>query len=414
MASLGLAACDEAADAPAQDSHAEAADKGGHEEHREGAAEEGGDSHEGHREEGHQEAGHQEEGHQKEAGPREVKLDAEAIERVGIQVASVDTGSLRDDVQATAAVEHDVNRIAHIAPMVEGQISEVRATLGDTVEAGQTLAVMRSVELGQARSAVQEARAALEVARQNFERQQKLVDKGIAAERSFIEAEGELKTAKARYQAARSGLSALGVVGGSGPTYPLKSHIDGTIIEQHASIGETKGPQDELFVVADQSEVWIVGQVAEKDAHLVRPGMTALVTLDAYPDRTWEGTVDWIASTVDQKTRLLPVRVELDNPKNQLKPGMFATIHLSAKDATRTVPLVPVDAVQQLGNRNVVFVPGDHDGEFRAQPVELGTESGGLVEVIEGLSAKSKIVSDGAFDVKAAMTAGGRSAAHHH
>lgn len=381
--------------------HAE--DEGGHEGHEEGehgghAEEEGG--HEGH--EGHGET------------PEKVELTKEAMKEVGVEVAPVEAGSLQDNVKATAAVKHDVNRVAHIAPMVEGQITDIRARLGEKVEAGQTLAVMRSVALGEARSAVNQARAALDVARQNYERQKKLVDKGIAAEKSFIEARGAFKQAEARYQAAHSSLRALGVGGGSGPTYPLKSHIDGTIIEQHASVGETKGPQDELFVVADQSEVWVIGQVSEQDAHAVRPGMQALVTLDAYPNQQWKGTVDWIGSTIDEKTRLLPIRVELQNPDDKLKPGMFGTVHLSAADAARKVALVPVDAVQQLEGKNIVFVPGDHEGEFRPKPVELGTESGGLVEVVSGLSPNAKVVTEGAFDVKAALTAGGRSAAHSH
>jgi cobalt-zinc-cadmium efflux system membrane fusion protein len=307
-----------------------------------GTHKEGG--HEGHKEGEHKEGGH--EGHGET--PDKVEMTKQAMEDVGVEVSPVEAGSLRDNVKATAVVKHDINRVAHITPMVEGQVTDIRAKLGEEVEAGKTLAVMRSVVLGQARSAVNEAEAALEVARQNFERQKKLVDKGIASERSFIEARGALKQAEARYDAARSGLRALGVSGGSGPTYPLRSQIDGTIIEQHASVGETKGPQDELFVVADQSKVWVIGQVSEQDAHAVRPGMQALVTLAAYPNQQWKGTVDWIASTVDQKTRLLPIRVELPNPDDKLKPGMFGTVQLSSTDAARKVPLVPVDAVQQL------------------------------------------------------------------
>lgn len=373
-----------------------------------GTHKEGG--HEGHKEGEHKEGGH--EGHGET--PDKVEMTKQAMEDVGVEVSPVEAGSLRDNVKATAVVKHDINRVAHITPMVEGQVTDIRAKLGEEVEAGKTLAVMRSVVLGQARSAVNEAEAALEVARQNFERQKKLVDKGIASERSFIEARGALKQAEARYDAARSGLRALGVSGGSGPTYPLRSQIDGTIIEQHASVGETKGPQDELFVVADQSKVWVIGQVSEQDAHAVRPGMQALVTLAAYPNQQWKGTVDWIASTVDQKTRLLPIRVELPNPDDKLKPGMFGTVQLSSTDAARKVPLVPVDAVQQLKGQSIVFVPGDHEGEFRPRPVELGTESGGLVEVVSGLSTDTNVVTEGAFDLKAALTAGGRSAAHSH
>ncbi|MGM0558136.1 MAG: efflux RND transporter periplasmic adaptor subunit [Myxococcota bacterium] len=345
---------------------------------------------------------------------RSVELSAGAIGNTRIETGEVAVGSLRDNVQATATVKHDISRVAHITPLVEGQITEISAALGEDVEEGQVLARMRSVALGEARSAVNEARARLEVTRENFQRQKKLRDKGIASERSFIEARGALDQARARYDAAGSRLRALGVSSGNGPTYPLKSHISGTIIEQHASLGETKGPQDELFVVADQTRVWVIGRVAEQDAHAVHTGMGAVVTLDAYPEKTWEGSIAWVASTIDKTTRRLPIRVELDNPEGHLKPGMFGTIRLSAADAKRTVPLVPIDAVQHLDGEQVVFIPGEHDGEFIAQRVQTGAESDGHVEVIDGLAKDAVIVTRGAFDVKAALTAQHRSAAHQH
>ncbi len=348
-----------------------------------------------------------------DATPGQVHLSSEAVKQAGIKVATANGGSLRDGVSATAMVEHDIDRLAHVSPLVAGQIVDIRASLGERVEKGQTLAVMRSVELGEARAAVQEARAAEDVARQNFEREQKLVEKGIASKRALLESQGTYEKAKARLQAAGARLRTLGVSGGSGPSYPLRSPFGATIIEQHASLGETKDPGQELFVVADQSKVWVIGQVAETDAYLVKPGMNALVTLDAYPGRTWKGTVDWIASTIDPKTRLLSVRVELDNPKNKVKPGMFGTVELSAADSKRNVALVPVDAVQDINGKKVVFVPGDETGAFAALPVQLGSESGGLVEVLHGLKPGAKLVTQGAFDLKATLTARGRSAGHH-
>jgi multidrug efflux pump subunit AcrA (membrane-fusion protein) len=84
-------------------------------------------------------------------------------------------------------------------------------------------------------------------------------------------------------------------------------------------------------------------------------------------------------------------------------------------EASEKVPLVPVDAVQTLGERQVVFVPGDTEGAFRPQPVELGSEAGGQVEIRKGLAPGAKVVIAGAFDLKAALAARrGGGAAHHH
>ncbi|MGM0577758.1 MAG: efflux RND transporter periplasmic adaptor subunit [Myxococcota bacterium] len=377
----------------------------------------GGDTHPGHEDEGRgahagEEVGEAHEAHGEALG--HVKLAPEALERAGVRVKPVETGSLRDDVEATATVKHDVSRVAHISPLVEGQVVEVPTSLGDEVEVGQVVAVMRSVALGKARAAVQEARARVDVARSNFRRQRRLRKAGIASERSLVEAKGALREAEAGLEGAAARLETLGVKGGEGATYPLRSRIAGTVIEQHATLGEAKGPRDALFVVADDSEVWVVGRVYEKDIPKIHEGMKALVTLRAYPDRVWRGEIGWVGRSVDPDTRALPIRVTLDNPDGELRPGMFANIQLTSDDAGHTHPLVPVDAVQRVGGEEVVFVPGEEEGVFVPRPVELGVESGGLVEILEGLEPGRPVVTAGAFDLKAALTASGRSAAHQH
>lgn len=343
-----------------------------------------------------------------------VELGADADVRDDLEVRPVELGDLRSRMRITAVVRHDINRVVHVTPLVEGQIDEIYATLGDDVERGEVLAVMRSVGLGEARSDVRQTESALEVKRQNYERLEDLADGGLVSERYFLEARGEFEQARARHRSAQARLDTLGVSRGTGPNYPLASQIDGTILEQHASVGETKTARDEVYVIADQSVVWVIGRVPESSAAAVRPGMVARVTLGAYPERSWEGTVDWIAQTIDEETRMLPIRVELDNPENLLKPGMFATIHLSADRSGRRIPVVPVGAVQTLRGHDIVFIPGEDDRAFRAVPVETGTEDGGRVEIVEGLSEDSSVVVEGAFELKAVLTAGIRDSSHQH
>lgn len=337
--------------------------------------------------------------------PSVVTLSADALARTEIRTVEMSRGNLKDTAFAPATVKHDVARVAHITPLAQGQIVELHATLGDEVEAGQALAVIRSVALGEARAVLSETKASREVARANFQRQKKLRREGIASEREFLEAKGALRKADARYQSAVAKLRTFGVRGGQGARYPLRSQIGGTIIEQHAALGETKGPGDALFVVADQSKLWVIGRVYERDVSKVQLGMKAQVRLDAYPDRTWKGAVDWMAGTVDEKTRALPVRVVLDNEKGLLKPGLFGTLVLSPASGPEAPILVPVDAVQELDGTDVVFVPGQKQGHFRAVEVELGAEAGRLVEITEGLEAGQKVVTKGAFDLEATLTA---------
>ncbi|MFB6262880.1 MAG: efflux RND transporter periplasmic adaptor subunit [Bradymonadaceae bacterium] len=358
---------------------------------------------------GHGSGKHESGGHE---GAKSVQLSKRAVERYGIQVETARGGNLAGRVSATAKVRHEPSRVARVTPLVRGQVSELKVTVGDTVEAGQTLAVIRSSKLGKARAAVEAAQAEVEVARADYQRVKKLHEKNVVSERKLLDARQKKKTAEAKLAQARSTLEAFGVSGGSGPFYPIEAGVEGRVIEQKATVGEVKGPKSTLFRVASNQPVWVIGQITESDIRKVEPGMQATVTVQAYPARQWKGTVDWVADTVDRDTRTLEVRVELSNDDGALRPGMFGAVHVKPEKGSKYA-VVPVGAVQQAHGQQVVFVPGEKDRHFRAQPVETGAERSGLVEIRNGLSAGDEFVTKGAFDLKATLTASSRSGGHH-
>jgi cobalt-zinc-cadmium efflux system membrane fusion protein len=383
---------------------------GGHDKKHGGDDEGHGGGHEGH-------VSSQDEGHGEHDGhdrSRTVELTEKAESRYELKVKQARGGSLVDRVSAPAKVKHSPDRKLHVTPLVKGRVSELHVTVGDRVEEGDPLAVMRSIELGRARAAVERATSDLEVARSNFERVEKLRADGIVSDRRFLEDKSEFESAKADLQAARSELETYGVGGGSGPHYTLTSEIDGRVIEQHVSAGEVKIPSEAMLMVADNSPVWVVGRVYERDIPKVERGMKATVTLASYPSRSWRGEVDWVADTVDEETRNLEVRVELPNEQGTLRPGMFGTVLLEA-DQTDEVAVVPVGAVQTVQDgRQVVFVPAGEPRHYRATPVETGEEGDGMVEIRSGLQPGDEFVTQGAFDLKATLTASSRSGGHHH
>lgn len=336
---------------------------------------------------------------------RSVRLSTEAQERIEVRVEQVRKGRMSAAVDAPAEIRHDHDRISHVSPLVEGEVTDVRVSLGDRVEAGDVLARMRSATLGDARAALAETQASLEVAEANFERNQKLRKRGIASERAFLEAKGAHKKARARHAAARARLQSLGVSGGEGPNYPLRSGIDGRVVERNVSRGETKRPGDEVFVIGDRSEVWVVGDVYESDIHRVEKGMAAVVTVEAHPGTSWEGTVDWIGEELDEESRVLPVRVVLENADGRLRPGMYGELQLMPETIDDPVPVVPVGAIQRIGKREVVFVPGDKPGSYRLQEVETGAEKSGLVDIRSGLEGADEVVTEGSFALKTALRA---------
>jgi cobalt-zinc-cadmium efflux system membrane fusion protein len=329
-----------------------------------------------------------------------VLLSQEALAASGIRTASVNAGRLNVALQVAAEVQLHPDRVAHVSSLVPGQLMSIEVTVGDEVRAGQRLGRMRSVDLGQARAALRRASAMRSVAAQNRERQETLRAEGISSERSLLEAQLAFDEAHAERQAAQSRLRVFGVRGGSGPDLTLQSPIDGVVVERHATRGENVSSEDTLFVVADLSSVWVMGRVYEQQVAQVRQGMSATLSLNAYPGRTWTGVVGFVGAMIDESTRTLPVRVEFENPDGMLRSGLFGSLELALGGDPVSAVVVPLDAVQEFENRRVVFVPGGQPGEFRAQDVTLGRQSADQIEILEGISAGERIVVAGAFILK--------------
>ena len=376
----------------------------GKEEHAEHAGEESHEG-EGHEGEGQEGEGHEGEGHEGEG--QEVHIAPEAVEKSGIAIGSAERRTLIGGVEVPAEVQMNPERTAHVAALVSGQISEVKAQLGDDVKKGQVLAMLRSTSLGEARGAIATARAGLELAQANYRRQQLLKSEGIGAEKAYLEALGELRKAQAELRAARERLGVYGGQSGSGATVAIKSPLDGVVVERHATVGEVVSPETAMFIVGDLSRVWVVGRVYEQDVAAAQVGAPAVVTLQAYPGRSWEGTITYVASALDADTRTLSIRVELDNPDGLLKPGLFGEIALSPPgEAGAEVIAVPEAAVQRVGDRSVVFIPGDEPGAFRPVDVEPGGTRGGMVAIRRGLEPGQKVVVAGAFTLRSELQRG--------
>lgn len=360
-------------------------------------------------------------GHSRDEAP-EADLDGDGLVRVseaGIARSEIRTEPVRLErlvggVDVPAEVQLNPNRTAHVTPMFAGQIAEVYVSLGDSVETSQALATMRSVALGETRSAVANARAELEVARANFVRQEELKREGIGSQRAYLEAQGDLRSAESDLGAATERLHVYGGRKGAGSKTTIRSPLSGTIIQRHATAGEVIAEGTALFMVSDLSRVWVVGRVYEQDIAAARVGAPALVSLQAYPGKVWNGEVSYVSHTLDPHTRTLDVRVELENAEGALKPGLFGRISLSpAGEIGDEVPVVPQDAVQRVGGQTLLFVATEEPGVFRPAEVTLGARASGRVEIRDGVDAGEQVVTSGAFILKSELL-GGRMAHDHH
>jgi len=339
--------------------------------------------------------------------PEQAQRAGIKIETVGERMSSDATGQ-----QTTGVVQANAYRETPVMSLVGGIVRSIGPELGQNVRKGQTIAVVSSNDLAEAQSKYLVAVAELDEHHKHHARTEKLVAIGAASREELEMATTKLKAAESEVANLRQRLLLLGLssqrVSGLRSTSQVSSEISlpapasGTVTSRTVNPGEVIEANKELLRVTDLSSVWVVAQVYEKDLGKIHIGSRASITTDAYPDRIFRGQVSYVDPRVDPQTRTAQARIELANPGQQLKIGMYVNVALATiGGAESTVPTVPLSAVQNLNNQQVVFVATNDPDVFAMRPVRLGPESNGFYPVLEGLTVGERIVSDGSFLLRA-------------
>lgn len=350
------------------------------------------------------------------AAPAEdtLTVPAESAARAGVRVEQVGEQLAPESAAqaATGVVQANAYRSSAVVSVVGGRVQSISAELGQEVRRGQTLAVVQSDELATAQARYLSAAAELEEHHKHHHRTAELVGIGAASREEFEQSTAMLKKSETEVASARQRLLVLGlspqrVAALKSPSQvssevALTAPVAGTVISRAANPGEVAEANKELLRVADLSTVWVLGQVYERDLARVRVGSGASVTSDAYPGRVYRGRVTYVDPQIEPATRTAQVRVELQNPGRLLKVGMYVGVAFGAEGtAERTAPTVPSSAVQQLGGRTVVFLATGDPSVFVLRAVRVGAEAGGRVPVLEGLFVGDRVVTEGAFMLRA-------------
>lgn len=327
-----------------------------------------------------------------------LKLSAEEVARAGLQVQALEPQPLRAIVTVTATIKPNQDRFARVAPRVEGRLLEINGRLGETVRAGQVLATLDSVALGEAQGALRQAQAAQRVAQADFNRAQSLATEEIIPQKDLLRARSELDKANAELRATRDKLRLLGANGGAAD-FTLRAPIAGTVIERKGAAGDLATPSEVVFTVADLSKVWIEANLSEDLLGRVRVGAPASISVEAYPETHFGGRVTYISSALDPNTRTVPARIEVDNPDAQLKLEMFATAAIDTGAAQGAVLSVPDAAVVLMQGQPTIYV---QEGEsYEARAVETGVRQGGRTVIKSGVQAGERVVTTGTYALKA-------------
>ena len=331
------------------------------------------------------------------AGPACTRPESDEIVSAEVPTISAETGTVtrRDLVEpllVRGAIAALPNEDVKLASQVPGRVVAMRVAEGDAVRAGEVVAEIETPPLEdqqrQARAALAQAKAALENARLNLARTERLFERGIAAGK-------EVEDARAQGAAAEAGLAeaqaALATADRQLARARVTSPISGQVVKRFVGVGEQVDgtAAQPLLEVANVDRVEVGAHVASEHLGRVRLGQPAAIVSDAYPDRTFDGEVVAISPAVDPATNSALVRIRVKNPEHLLKVGMFAQARIGLQER-KGVLVVPPSALSKGEEGVAVYVVSGE--EATRTPVKIGLETKEAVEVLSGVKEGQKVL----------------------
>lgn len=345
-----------------------------------------------------------------------VTLPAGESSRVGLVVQPVTRSDFRTHRDFPGLVQPNQRNMAEITTLVRGRVVEVYADLGQEVKANAPLAILYSSELGLAQSAYLKARAKLNVAEQSYSRAKFLLEEKVIGEAEAQRRQAELLSIQAEANEAHDRLKLLGMNSEEfrrlersreiRSVVPIVAPFAGRVIGRKLTRGEVVETTENLFVIADLSEVWVLANIPEKDIPFVlgvhaSSGIKAEVRVNAYPGEIFRGTITYVGDVLDPSTRTMQLRLELPNSDGRLKPEMFASVRLYSESQPDRLA-VPEAALQRDQGRTFVFVQRSVD-EYEVREVQVGESNGTLTSIVTGLDEGEPVVTHGAFVLKSEL-----------
>jgi membrane fusion protein, heavy metal efflux system len=342
----------------------------------------------------------------------------------GLQIAPVETRAFRSEEETEGTIAIDDELTTQVFSPYSGRVTRLIAKLGDQVEPGAPLFAVEATEFVQAVNDLITALANLKTARSqlaqavtNEKRGHELyLAKGGAlkdwqqSQTDLTSAQNTVRSDEIALAAVRNRLRILGksdreideIENGAPldmePVAYILAPINGAVTQRQVGLGQNilsvqAGASTPVFTIGDLSTVWLVANVREADASLIRIGEPLEVRVLAFPGRVFKAKISWVAPSIDANTHRLPVRADVENADGALKPGMFARFSIITGPAA-TLPAAPESAIVYEGETARVWVVRP-DGAIASRMIRLGEAGDGMVEVLDGLSAGEKIVTSG-------------------
>ncbi len=315
-----------------------------------------------------------------------LQLTPERMQSIGVKIGTVEYKELNDDLRATGTVDIDEQLLSYVQVRFSGYIRKVFVNATYLyVHKGEPLFTIYSPDL------VATEQEYL-LARQNQNALSASSVDGVALGADSLSAAAEQRLSQ--WEVPQSELQKLQATGKPISDLTIPSPVSGYVTEYNALPNMYVEQSTRLYTVADLSRVWVIAQVFQDDIGRLKPGDSVAVTVDAYPGRTFHGSIDQILPQVDTLTRTVRVRLVIQNPGLKLKPGMYVNCDFKSPHGRQLV--VPASAVFQTGTKQLVFLYKG-DGEIDPKEVLLGSHIGDDFVVLQGLQPNQRIVTSASF-----------------
>jgi cobalt-zinc-cadmium efflux system membrane fusion protein len=340
-------------------------------------------------------------------------LNVNSVNLSDSQLASVKVEPVSErefliEKEAVGSIDFNQDMTLQVFTPYQGRIVGLFAKVGDDVKKGQTLFTIDSPDLLQAESVLIAAAGVLEFTTRNLARLKQLYTTRAVSQKDLEQATSDQQTAEGALRSARDSVRLFGKTDAeidrivsqriADPILVVTSPINGRVTARNAAPGLFMQPGNPPapYSVADISTMWMLANVAENDSPAFRNGQEVKVKVNAFPDRMFDGKITTIGSIVDPNTRRVLVRSEVDNPRDELRSGMFATFIIRTGDPVRSVA-IPLDGVVREGDGTMtVWVTADRR-RFTKRTVKIGLQQDRYRQILEGLRPGELVATEGAL-----------------
>ena len=344
-----------------------------------------------------------EEGHAEEG---EIQLTSQQMVEQGLKVAVASTGLVEKLTTLPGKLVVNTDQQAQISPNFSGYVEQVNVALGQSVQKGQTLAVLILPELIDQQANLRMAQANLDLARKDYQREQQLWSQGISAKQDYQRAENAYRQAQITVQSSQARLNALGASGNNNGRFLIKAPISGVISKKDIVVGENVQLADQLFVIENLKDLWLEFNLPNTSNIQLQVGQILNFKTNG-SDQDYQAKVQTLNPEADLQTGRLQVRAKVTTQADVLRPNVLVNVFVTDAQA-KTALRVQKKALQQVEGKPVVFViESEEKGlvHLKAQPIEVGVSSqdGQWLEVISGLTEGQKYIADGSFLLKSEL-----------